>query len=115
MRCSATPAKALPRSSTPCTKSTGCSPSPSSVSSSPVIPSSWPKSEQGAVPPPAYGRPPRAGRDGGVFVKEMVLAAHLEAAYGIDVEAVVPIESIYRIERRDGDPWIARIFDAGRP
>lgn len=43
------------------------------------------------------------------------LVQHLASTYGIDVERVTLIESVHRIDRADGTPWIARVFPAERP
>ena len=44
------------------------------------------------------------------------IAEHLTATYGgIDVERVTLIESVHRIDRADGVPWIARVFPIERP
>ena len=43
------------------------------------------------------------------------IAAHLETTYGIGVERVTLIESVHRVDRSDGPPWIARTFPAERP
>ena len=44
-----------------------------------------------------------------------MIADHLAATYGIDVDRVTLIESVHRIDRGDGPPWIARTFPAARP
>ncbi|HEX4906415.1 MAG TPA: aminoglycoside phosphotransferase family protein [Acidimicrobiales bacterium] len=43
------------------------------------------------------------------------LAEHLTATYGIEVERVTLIESVHRVDRVDGAPWIARVFPSERP
>jgi Ser/Thr protein kinase RdoA (MazF antagonist) len=44
------------------------------------------------------------------------LRAHLEATYGIAVADISTLDKgVFRVERRDGDPWVARVFPAGRP
>jgi Ser/Thr protein kinase RdoA (MazF antagonist) len=43
------------------------------------------------------------------------LALHLEDRYGIEVERVTQIESVHRVDRRDGPSWVARTFPAERP
>jgi Ser/Thr protein kinase RdoA (MazF antagonist) len=43
------------------------------------------------------------------------LATHLEARYGIDVARISEMESVHRIDRRDGPAWVARVFPAARP
>jgi Ser/Thr protein kinase RdoA (MazF antagonist) len=47
------------------------------------------------------------------------LLAHLRDHYGIDAVAATKIsrhnDHVFRIDRRDGDPWIARVFPPARP
>ena len=47
------------------------------------------------------------------------LVAHLRAAYGIDAVAATKLsqhnDHVFRIDRGDGDPWIARVFPPARP
>ena len=43
------------------------------------------------------------------------LAGHLEGRYGIAVERVVAIESVFRVDQRDAPSWIARVFPPARP
>ncbi len=47
------------------------------------------------------------------------LVAHLRDHYGIDAVAATKVsqhhDHVFRIDRRDGDPWIARAFLAGSP
>ncbi|MGZ8735005.1 MAG: phosphotransferase enzyme family protein [Acidimicrobiia bacterium] len=43
------------------------------------------------------------------------LTAHLETRYGITVERITEIESVHRVDRRDGSSWVARVFPASRP
>jgi hypothetical protein len=43
------------------------------------------------------------------------LATHLEDHYGIDVERITKIESVHRVERRDGPSWVAWVFPVSRP
>lgn len=47
------------------------------------------------------------------------LLAHLRGHYGIDAVAVTKAsrhnDHVFRIDRRDGDPWIARVFPPARP
>ena len=47
------------------------------------------------------------------------LVAHLREHYGIDAIAATKEsrhnDHVFRIERRDGDPWIARVFPPARP
>jgi len=46
------------------------------------------------------------------------LAAHLRDRYGIDAAAATKVshhDNVFRIDRRDGDPWIARAFSPARP
>jgi hypothetical protein len=43
------------------------------------------------------------------------LADHLGATYGIEVSGVESLDNgVYRVDRRDGDPWVARVFNADR-
>src|SRR5215469_16398868 len=47
------------------------------------------------------------------------LVAHLREHYGIDAVAATKVsqhhDHVFRIDRRDGDPWIARAFSPARP
>jgi Ser/Thr protein kinase RdoA (MazF antagonist) len=47
------------------------------------------------------------------------LLAHLRDHYGIDAVAATKVShhkhNVFRIDRRDGDPWIARVFPPARP
>lgn len=47
------------------------------------------------------------------------LVAHLRDRYGIDATAATKLSMhatyVFRIDRRDGDPWIARVFNPARP
>jgi Ser/Thr protein kinase RdoA (MazF antagonist) len=47
------------------------------------------------------------------------LLAHLRDRHGIDAVAATKVsrhnDHVFRIDRRDGDPWIARVFPAARP
>lgn len=47
------------------------------------------------------------------------LRDHLRAHHGIDAVAAVPIsrhnDHVFRIDRADGDPWVARVFPPARP
>ena len=47
------------------------------------------------------------------------LLAHLRDHYGIDAVAATKIsqhnDHVFRVDRRDGDPWIARVFPPARP
>ena len=47
------------------------------------------------------------------------LVAHLRDHYSIDAVAATKIshhhDDVFRIDRRDGDPWIARTFSSARP
>lgn len=47
------------------------------------------------------------------------LPAHLAATYGIDVDGIASLEphgdGVIRVDRRDGPPWIARVFASSRP
>lgn len=46
------------------------------------------------------------------------LSGHLRDRYGIDVVAVTQISQhnahVFRVDRRDGDPWVARVFPPAR-
>jgi methyltransferase (TIGR00027 family) len=44
------------------------------------------------------------------------LRPHLESAYGIRVAALIELElGVFRVERRDGPDWVARVFPAAKP
>jgi Ser/Thr protein kinase RdoA (MazF antagonist) len=44
------------------------------------------------------------------------LGRHLEDRYGIEVAEVAPLDlGVFRVARRDGPPWVARVFAAERP
>lgn len=47
------------------------------------------------------------------------LLTHLEERYGIDAVSVTKVsqhnDHVFRIDRRDGPPWIARVFPPARP
>ncbi|MGH2873050.1 MAG: phosphotransferase enzyme family protein [Solirubrobacteraceae bacterium] len=44
------------------------------------------------------------------------LDMHLRERYGLEVAAVVKLDAgVFRIDRRDGTPWVARVFPAQRP
>jgi aminoglycoside phosphotransferase (APT) family kinase protein len=44
------------------------------------------------------------------------LGSHLEDRYGVEVRALTPLDlGVYRVDRRDGVPWVARVFAAQRP
>jgi len=44
------------------------------------------------------------------------LAGHLDRQYGTSGGALVPLDAgVYRVDRRDGPPWVARLFPAVRP
>jgi Ser/Thr protein kinase RdoA (MazF antagonist) len=44
------------------------------------------------------------------------LPAHLEATYGIEVSACTELDlGVFRVDRRDGPAWVARVFPASRP
>ena len=47
------------------------------------------------------------------------LVTHLRNYYGIDVVGATKTgqhhDHVFRVDRRDGDPWIARVFSASRP
>ncbi|HJZ36846.1 MAG TPA: aminoglycoside phosphotransferase family protein [Solirubrobacterales bacterium] len=47
------------------------------------------------------------------------LLAHLRDHHGVDAVAAIPVsrhnDHVFRIDRGDGDPWIARVFPPSRP
>ncbi|HEY2579038.1 MAG TPA: phosphotransferase, partial [Streptosporangiaceae bacterium] len=44
------------------------------------------------------------------------LRPHLEGAYGIRVAALTELDlGVFRVERRDGPDWVARVFPAAKP
>jgi len=44
------------------------------------------------------------------------LDTHLQERYGIEVAAVAALDlGVFRVDRRDGPSWVARVFPAGRP
>lgn len=44
------------------------------------------------------------------------LPAHLETAYGIEVASTTELDlGVFKIGRRDGPAWVARVFPRGRP
>jgi Ser/Thr protein kinase RdoA (MazF antagonist) len=44
------------------------------------------------------------------------LGTHLADRYGVEVAEVVPLDlGVFRVDRRDGSRWVARVFAAGRP
>lgn len=44
------------------------------------------------------------------------IAAHLAQRYGIAIRAVTTLDGgVHQIDRRDGEPWIARVFHRERP
>src|ERR1700759_2171145 len=47
------------------------------------------------------------------------LLAHLRDRYGVDAAAVTKAsrhnDHVFRVDRRDGEPWIARVFPPARP
>ncbi len=44
------------------------------------------------------------------------LGTHLEERYGVEVAELVPLDlGVFRVDRRDGSRWVARVFAAGRP
>ncbi|GLQ54074.1 phosphotransferase enzyme family protein [Devosia nitrariae] len=47
------------------------------------------------------------------------LVAHIRAQYGIDAVAATKVgvhhDHVFRIDRRDGEPWLARAFSPARP
>jgi hypothetical protein len=61
-----------------------------------------------AEPPTSRMIQPRSGQE--------TLPAHLEARYGIQVGRLTELDlGVYRVGRRDGPDWVARIFAADRP
>ena len=43
------------------------------------------------------------------------LAAHLEGTYGVGLSGICALDSgVFRVDRRDGPSWVARVFPAGR-
>ena len=61
-----------------------------------------------AEPPSSRMIQPRSGRD--------TLPAQLEARYGIQVARLTELDlGVYRVGRRDGPDWVARVFAADRP
>ena len=61
-----------------------------------------------AEPPTSQIIQPRSGQD--------TLPAHLEARYGIQVAQMTELDlGVYRVGRRDGPDWVARVFAADRP
>jgi Ser/Thr protein kinase RdoA (MazF antagonist) len=51
-----------------------------------------------------------------VRVGEERLGAHLADHYGIEVTGTVPLDGgVYRVDRGDGPPWVARLFTRSRP
>ncbi|MGI8452010.1 MAG: SAM-dependent methyltransferase, partial [Streptosporangiaceae bacterium] len=61
-----------------------------------------------AYPPTSRMIQPRSGQD--------TLAAHLEARYGIQAGQLTELDlGVYRVGRRDGPDWVARVFAADRP
>ncbi len=46
---------------------------------------------------------------------ENVIGSHLQKTYGIDVAGTKSLDSgVYRIDRKDGRPWVARVFNPER-
>jgi Ser/Thr protein kinase RdoA (MazF antagonist) len=44
------------------------------------------------------------------------LGRHLQDRYGIEVAHIAPLDlGVFRVDRRDGPPWVARVFGAERP
>ena len=44
------------------------------------------------------------------------LGQHLEDHYGVGVAEIAPLDSgVFRVDRRDGSRWVARVFAAKRP
>jgi len=61
-----------------------------------------------AEPPTSRMIQPRSGQD--------TLAAHLEDRYGIQASGLTELDlGVYRVGRRDGPDWVARVFTADRP
>jgi hypothetical protein len=57
-------------------------------------------------------------RRGGVLEQPCVedLETHLEERYGVGVADLVPLDAgAFRVDRRDGSRWVARVFPARRP
>ena len=48
-------------------------------------------------------------------MESSALATHLEGRYGIEIDRVTEIESVHRVDRRDGSSWVARVFPVERP
>ena len=45
-----------------------------------------------------------------------LIIEHLEACHGIAVAGLAPLDlGVYRVDRRDGPAWVARVFPAARP
>jgi hypothetical protein len=43
------------------------------------------------------------------------LPRHLESVYGIEVAGVDKLDvGVLRVDRRDGEPWVARVFSSRR-
>jgi len=61
-----------------------------------------------AEPPTSRMIQPRSGQD--------TLPAHLEDRYGIQASGLTELDlGVYRVGRRDGPDWVARVFAADRP
>jgi methyltransferase (TIGR00027 family) len=61
-----------------------------------------------AEPPTSRMIQPRSGQD--------TLPAHLEDRYGIQASGLIELDlGVYRVGRRDGPDWVARVFTADRP
>ena len=44
------------------------------------------------------------------------LGTHLEGRYGVEVADLAPLDrGVFRVDRRDGSRWLARVFPAERP
>jgi hypothetical protein len=57
-----------------------------------------------------------AGLSRTVSVTEEELGRHLRGSYGIEVSAVRALDAaVWRVDRRDGASWVARVFPAERP
>lgn len=52
----------------------------------------------------------------GSAATEWAVGRHVQERYGIEVAGVVGLEAgVFRVDRRDGPSWVARVFAAGRP
>lgn len=68
----------------------------------------------------AWRRWTNDGRSGALHepIAERLLA-HLRDHYGVDAVAATKVSNhndhVFRVDRRDGDPWVARVFPPARP